>query len=129
MTNAVRSLLILLFLLTSLATHASGPFQTLRTTAFDSLLAEKWVADSAVTHENTRLVASGLALLLGPFGAHRLYLGTTTKVAVIYGLTFGGFGILALIDLGHLVFSKDLTPYRNNDLVFMWGPKPEATPP
>lgn len=71
--------------------------------------------------ENTRLVASGLALFLGPFGAHRLYLGTTPKVAVIYGVTFGGFGILPLIDLGHLVFSKDLDPFRNSDRVFMWS--------
>lgn len=82
-----------------------------------------------VTVENQRIVGSGLALLLGPFGAHRIYLGTTPKVAVIYGLTFGGFGVLPLIDLGHLLFSKDLEPYRNNDRVIMWGrPKERITP-
>ncbi|HRH37809.1 MAG TPA: TM2 domain-containing protein [Flavobacteriales bacterium] len=78
-------------------------------------------------HENTRLIGSVLAVLAGPFGAHRLYLGTTPKVAIIYGLTFGGFGILALLDLGHLLFSKDLESYRNSDRVFMWS-KPEAAP-
>ena len=51
-------------------------------------------------------------MLVGPFGAHRLYLGTTPKVAIIYGMTFGGFGVLVLIDLGHIVFTKDLAPYR-----------------
>lgn len=71
--------------------------------------------------ENPRVVSSALAVFLGPFGAHRLYLGTTPKVAVVYGLTFGGFGLLPLLDLGHLLFSKDLDRYRNNDRVFMWN--------
>ena len=72
-----------------------------------------------------------LAIVLGPFGAHRLYLGTSPKVAVIYGLTFGGFGILPLIDLGHLLFAKDLERFRNNDQLLMWRAPREAavTPP
>lgn len=100
---------------------AGGPFVQLRTTA---------TTDSVeVTVEDPRLVGSALALLLGPFGAHRIYLGTTPKVALIYGLTFGGFGVLPLIDLGHLLFSKDLEAYRNNDHVIMWGrPKERLTP-
>lgn len=80
--------------------------------------------------ENTRLVGGVLTVLLGPFGAHRLYLGTTPRVAIVYGITFGGFGVLALIDLAHLVFSKDLEPYRDNGQVFMWNkPDGEVTPP
>ncbi|MBL7963812.1 MAG: TM2 domain-containing protein [Flavobacteriales bacterium] len=83
------------------------------------------------THsEPERLVAGVLALTLGPFGAHRLYLGTVPKVPIIYGITFGGFGVLALLDLGHILFTRDLAPYRQNDRVFMWGkPQPEPTPP
>ena len=93
------------------------------------LLAMEWqAADSlAPKGENTRLISSALAVLLGPFGAHRLYLGTNTRVAVVYGLTFGGFGVLALLDLGHLLLTKDLAPFRNNDQVFMWG-KGETSP-
>ena len=34
------------------------------------------------------------------------------KVPIIYGVTFGGFGVLVLIDLGHILFTKDLSPYR-----------------
>ena len=81
--------------------------------------------------ENARLISSTLAIVLGPFGAHRLYLGTTPKVAIIYGITFGGFGILALVDLGHLLCTKDLDRYRNSDRVFMWNgaEEPEVTPP
>lgn len=70
--------------------------------------------------ENRRAVAIALAVLLGPFGAHRLYLGTTPKVAIAYGLTFGGFGVVALIDLVHLIAAKDLNRFRDSDRILMW---------
>lgn len=77
-----------------------------------------------------RLLVTALTVLLGPFGAHRLYLGTDAKVVIAYGLTFGGFGVLALIDLGHLIFSKDLAPYRSNNRILMWSRSSgEPTPP
>ncbi|MBL7953132.1 MAG: TM2 domain-containing protein [Flavobacteriales bacterium] len=121
MGTTLRALLLGLGLVLSLAGRAGGPFEPIGSLS---------VADSAeVTVENERLVGSGLALFLGPFAAHRIYLGTTPTVAIIYGLTFGGFGVLALIDLAHLLFSKDLEAYRNNDRVLMWGrPKERVTP-
>lgn len=129
----MRRILLLTLLLSMVAySHASGPFQErpiIDQAFLDSLLAEGWAPDTVAHGENSRLISTGLAILLGPFGAHRLYLGTTPKVAIIYGVTFGGFGILALLDLGHLLFSKDLQPYRNNDRVFMWSRPKEATPP
>jgi TM2 domain-containing membrane protein YozV len=86
--------------------------------------------DSLREKEPERWVAAGLAVLVGPFGAHRLYFGTKAKVPIIYGVTLGGFGVLVLIDLGHILFTKDLTPYRDNDKVFMWGkPRAPVTPP
>jgi TM2 domain-containing membrane protein YozV len=84
--------------------------------------------DTTITRENNRLVAGLLATFLGPFGAHRLYLGTNARVAVVYGLTFGGFGVLPLLDLGHLIFAKSIDPYRDNVQVFMWRQR-SATPP
>lgn len=88
------------------------------------------VPDTLHARENKRWVAAALALFLGPFGAHRLYLGTTTKVPVIYGITFGGFGVLALIDLGHILFTKDLSRFQGDGRVFMWArPKAAITPP
>lgn len=98
--------------------------------ALDSLARQTPFAEEGVRAENARLVGSLLAVALGPFGAHRLYLGTTPRVAIFYGITFGGFGVLALIDLGHLLFTGDLTPYRNNGRVFMWNDTANgATPP
>lgn len=88
------------------------------------------VDGDTVKGENKRWVAAALAVFLGPFGAHRLYLGTTAKVPVIYGITFGGFGVLALIDLGHILFTKDLSRFEGSDRVFMWSrPKQATTPP
>jgi TM2 domain-containing membrane protein YozV len=80
--------------------------------------------------ENQRWVAAALTVTLGPFGAHRLYLGTTAKVPIVYGVTFGGFFVLCLIDLGHLLFTRDLSRFEHNDRVFMWAkPREPLTPP
>ncbi|MEO8590165.1 MAG: TM2 domain-containing protein [Flavobacteriales bacterium] len=130
-----RSVLVLLFVAMALVSKAGGPFRGrphLDMQVLDSLQAEVWAIDTVgpPRGENPRLISSALAVLLGPFGAHRLYLGTTPKVAIIYGITFGGFGILAVVDLGHLLFTKDLDRYRNSDRVFMWSKAPEGiTPP
>lgn len=92
-------------------------------------------ADSAVAqepHRVSRALAAALAVTLGPFGAHRLYLGTTPKVPLLYGLTFGGFGVLVLIDLGHILFTRDLSSYQDSRQVLMWARPPEGedvTPP
>ena len=129
----LRSWLSLLLIGISSLSIASGPFEArgpVDQAFLDSLLGQAQFVDPSADGENTRLIGSGLAVLLGPFGAHRLYLGTTPKVAVVYGVTFGGFGVLALLDLGHLLFTKDLDPYRNNDRVFMWSARQkEPTPP
>lgn len=74
--------------------------------------------------EHPRLVAALLCVTLGPFGAHRLYLGTKPGVPVAYTLTLGGgMGVLPVIDFMLICFSKDLSPYRNNPHVFMWNTK------
>ncbi|MFM2285208.1 MAG: hypothetical protein RLZZ543_705 [Bacteroidota bacterium] len=73
-------------------------------------------------HENPRLVAIALDLTLGLFGMHRLYLGTDVRVPVAYTLTFGGGGILWLVDLALLIGSDDIESYKNNPHFFMWIP-------
>lgn len=71
--------------------------------------------------EHPRLVAIALTVLLGPFGAHRIYLGTREIVPVFYTLTLGGgVGIVPFIDLLHLIFTKDLSKFVNNPKVLMW---------
>jgi hypothetical protein len=80
-----------------------------------------WLFKQQMTDENPRVVASVLCIAVGPFGGHRLYLGTDEKVPVAYTLTLGGgLGILPIIDLGHIIFSKDLSKYRGNKKVIMW---------
>lgn len=109
---------------------AAGPYQAPAQHLTEAL--RQLPADSGtVQQEPQRLVAAALALTLGVFGAHRLYLGTGAKVPIIYGLTFGGFGVLVLIDLGQILFAKRLQPFLGNDQVFMWskGRKEELTPP
>lgn len=72
-------------------------------------------------NENKKLVAMALNLTMGMLGAHRLYLGTKPHVPVFYLLTFGGvFFIIPVIDFFVLTFSKDVTPYMNNNKILMW---------
>jgi TM2 domain-containing membrane protein YozV len=71
--------------------------------------------------DKNRAVAIALAILTGPLGGHRLYLGTKPIVPVVYALTLGGgFFILPFIDIVVLLFSKDISRFENNDKIFMW---------
>lgn len=68
-----------------------------------------------------KLKAVVLTIFLGHFGVHRIYLGTTASVPVVYSLTLGGgLGLLPLVDLIVILTSKDLEQYSNNDRVIMW---------
>jgi TM2 domain-containing membrane protein YozV len=71
----------------------------------------------------TRLTAIVLDVTLGVFGMHRLYLGTDVKVPVFYTLTLGGGMVLWVVDLGFLIFSDDLSRFKDNPNVFMWTDK------
>ncbi len=68
-----------------------------------------------------RIAVILLAVTLGPFGAHRLYLGTAPYVPVIYTSTLGGgLGILPLADIIAVLLTKDINKYVNNDKLIMW---------
>lgn len=63
-----------------------------------------------------------MAILTGPLGGHRLYLGTKPYVPIIYALTLGGgFGLLPLIDIIMILSSKDISKFENNDHIMMWA--------
>ena len=69
-----------------------------------------------------KLKAVLLALFLGHFGVHRIYLGTSANVPVVYSLTLGGgFGLLPLMDIIAILSSDDLSEFANNDHVIMWA--------
>jgi TM2 domain-containing membrane protein YozV len=69
-----------------------------------------------------RLMAAFLCVALGPFGMHRLYLGTKPRVAAAYTLTLGGgLGLIPVVDLFYIVFSKDISRFKDNDQFIMWA--------
>jgi TM2 domain-containing membrane protein YozV len=69
-----------------------------------------------------KVIALTLAVTLGVFGVHRLYLGTSTKVPIIYTLTLGGgFGVLVVSDIIAILATKNLDAYSPNEKVFMWA--------
>lgn len=124
--HALRAGLLPLLLLGTLSVQAAGPWAQ----AADGILPRE-VPDSAGARAPKRWLAAVLTLAVGPFGGHRMYLGTRPAVPVIYAVTFGGFGVLVLIDLGHILFTHDMGPFRGNEHVFMWrrDNAPPVTPP
>ena len=73
------------------------------------------------TNDHSKLVAVGLNISLGLFGVHRLYLGTSPGIPVIYTFTLGGGGFLMLSDLGVIIFTKDLEQFANNPNAVLWS--------
>jgi len=79
-------------------------------------------ATDAKLIKKEKAIAVALAITLGPFGEHRLYLGTEAKVPVIYTLTLGGgLGILPLCDIIAIIATKNLEDYKNSSKVIMWA--------
>lgn len=119
---------LLLWLLPQ-ALRAAGPYQD--RSALPGLPPAETELSPSSPREPQRLVAATLTLAVGAFAAHRLYFGTDVKVPIAYGLTFGGFGVLVLIDLAHILFTKDLKAYMSNNKVLMWssGTNDPLTPP
>ncbi len=57
----------------------------------------------------------------GFLGGHRIYLGTHQRTPVLYSITLGGLGILPLIDLINIIFTKDLQKFEDIPQIIMWG--------
>ena len=94
----------------------------------DPMLFQTWmtegvvVPDSIQTKSPKKVTAVLLAIALGPFGVHRLYLGTEAKVPVIYTLTLGGgLGILPLIDIIAILSNPTLEKFEQNGKIVMWA--------
>jgi TM2 domain-containing membrane protein YozV len=73
--------------------------------------------------KNKKITAAVLAFPFpfGIVGLHRIYLGCSPYVPVVYIATVGGaFGILPFIDFCAIVLEKDIDRFANNQNVFMW---------
>jgi len=60
-------------------------------------------------------------IFTGFLGGHRIYLGTHQRTPIIYSATLGGLGILPIIDLIHIIFTKNLSVYENKTQIIMWA--------
>lgn len=78
--------------------------------------------DTSFTYNNVK-INKGLALAFlvigGPIGLHRVYLGTSPQIPLIYGMTIGGGGLLLIWDAYKIIFSKNLYNLRNRTTVLM----------
>ena len=76
------------------------------------------------TKRRTKGGAILMAVLTGPIGGHRLYLGCDSYIPIFYALTLGGgLGVLPAIDIIVIATSKNLSPYEDKKSIIMWGDK------
>ena len=84
------------------------------------------IADTLKPHKH-KFIAAVLAFPFpcGVFGLHRLYLGSSNAMPLVYVATVGGgFAILPFIDFVLIVLSRDVNTYAHNTRLFMWTKKP-----
>lgn len=78
-------------------------------------------AGSSAVAGKDPIIALALNFFFGYLGAHRFYLGTELLTGIAYIVTFGGFGIINLIDFIVLIINHDnIAPFVNNPALFMW---------
>jgi hypothetical protein len=122
----VRVILIVIICLTTVALKANEKSTELSSTQILSLIQEPelTIEYSDSLRKPTIKFKRGKAILFTVFtgflGGHRIYLGSHHRTPIIYSLTFGGLGILALIDLVHLIFTKNIAIYQGKSQVIMW---------
>ncbi len=84
----------------------------------DTIVDETELATPVKFHRGKAIL---FTIFTGFLGGHRIYLGTHQRTPIIYSVTLGGLGILPLIDLVQIIFTKDLSKFENNPKVIMWG--------
>jgi hypothetical protein len=114
-----RVFLLLIFCLFSFFSKANFavPIQLQDSIVVDTLQTTK----DLPKRKHVRAKAIIFTVLTGPLGGHRVYLGTRPGAPIIYAVTLGGFGILPVIDLVHLIFKKDISTFEQNQKIIMWG--------
>jgi len=133
----MRILILLLSLFSAFKLSATASKQPLlpikmdtSVTTIEIMFAEAKGQPNPILHKfkvtktrNKQVVAAILAFPIpfGMVGLHRIYLGTSPYVPVVYIATLGGlFGILPFIDFCVLLLDTDIDKYKSNQKVFMW---------
>jgi hypothetical protein len=122
----LRFILILILYFTTIALKANDQCSELSSVEISSLVQEQNLvfqfSDTLATPaiKYLRVKAILFTIFTGFLGGHRIYLGTHHRTPIIYSLTFGGLGILPLIDLVHLIFTEDLSIYQDKSQIIMW---------
>jgi len=122
----MRFLVLLLLLFISLSSFASNDkvITMKQFKGFSSLSALDIDTTKNRNINKIKIIAVTLAVTLGVFGVHRLYLGTKSLVPISYTLTLGGgMAILPIIDIIYIISAKDINQITNNDYIFMWNKK------
>lgn len=122
----MRFLVVLLVLFLSSASFASNDkvITMKQFKGFSSLSALDIDTTKNRNINKIKIIAVTLAVTLGVFGFHRLYLGTKSLVPISYTLTLGGgMAILPIIDIIYIISAKDINQITNNDYIFMWNKK------
>ncbi len=119
---------ILLSFLFPQLTFAEQP-KEFATTAIETDM-EYWKQNDSIKEDsltakqfrNMKITAVTLAVTLGVFGVHRLYLGTSPRIPITYTLTLGGgFFVLPVIDIVYILSAKDSKQLQNNTSIFIWN--------
>lgn len=118
----VRTLFFLFLLGSTFTVSAKNSVSyTLDSTSIElSTVVDSIPIEQEVKRKNVRIKAIILTILTGPLGGHRVYLRTRPGAPIIYAVTLGGFGILPLVDLAHLIFKKDISSFEENSKIMMW---------
>lgn len=80
--------------------------------------------DSLSLKEFNKMKATAvvLAVTLGVFGVHRMYLGTSPRIPITYTLTLGGgFFVLPAIDIVYIITAKSPEQLTHNNSIFIWN--------
>lgn len=120
----MRFLVLLLLLFISLSSFASNDkvITMKQFKGFSSLSALDIDTTKNRNINKIKIIAVTLAVTLGVFGVHRLYLGTKSLVPISYTLTLGGgMAILPIIDIIYIISAEDINQITNNDFIFMWN--------
>ncbi len=134
----MKKLFVLIFALIAVSINVSANSYSINDNAVDQMFAQaeqvsvNQIADFTILPSTQAQLSSKnpwvawaltFTASLGVCGIHRLYLGSSTGIFILYFCTAGGCGIIQTVDWVVLLIgalNDDIGKYENNQKVFMW---------